>query len=219
MYDFFPRCEIFSTWMCIILSTQISRFFDIMDVDKEQELYDWDFSFPDRDFLELFQINEFSDLSQCLEYSHLDMHGSQLLTHIPTVPDYTFQDLDILNGFAFSDVLELHFKTGHDAGSTSFEVPATPTPADAPMPTGLEKSTNLVGPAPKSSKRRRIEDYLLEFDGPQPANMERHRRSPFKPEKRKKVGDVRKAGACLRCRLLKRPVSNSVLLNRVVSNI
>jgi hypothetical protein len=63
-------------------------------------------------------------------------------------------------------------------------------------------------------EKRRFEECLSEFVGTQPMNMTKKGRKSFSAEGRKKTDQVRKAGACIRCKLLKTPVSLSKLPSR-----
>jgi hypothetical protein len=62
--------------------------------------------------------------------------------------------------------------------------------------------------SPRPSEKRRFEECLSEFVGTESVDEGAKRRKRYSPENRKKVGQVRKAGACVRCKLLKTPVSH-----------
>jgi hypothetical protein len=55
--------------------------------------------------------------------------------------------------------------------------------------------------------RKGLEACLFEFEGTKLKNTSKKGRKPFSKERRREVGQVRKAGACSRCRITKTPVS------------
>jgi hypothetical protein len=63
---------------------------------------------------------------------------------------------------------------------------------------------------PKDSKKINFEDCLSEFTVPQVVeNISKHRKR-FSSERRREVSQIRKAGACVRCKIMKTPVSYSL---------
>jgi hypothetical protein len=73
-------------------------------------------------------------------------------------------------------------------------------------------------PSPRRPEKRSFEDCLSEFVGTEPVVKGAKRRERYSTEDRKKVDQVRKAGACIRCKLLKTPVSHlRMLLPRKVN--
>jgi hypothetical protein len=66
--------------------------------------------------------------------------------------------------------------------------------------------------SPKQAEKRRFEECLSEFVGTESVDKGTKRRKRYSAENRKKVDQVRKAGACIRCKLMKTPVSHLGLL-------
>jgi hypothetical protein len=122
-----------------------------------------------------------------------------------------FNMLD-MNNVSISDGLDvsLSYQIGHkpDFLSTSSSSGlATPFTSTEPSPgSSIQTTSQLLPPSPRQSRKRRIEDFQSEFMGPQPAGVDKRRRQPFKSQRRLEVGAVRKAGACIRCRVMKTPV-------------
>lgn len=61
--------------------------------------------------------------------------------------------------------------------------------------------------AQSPGKKRKLEDCLSQFEGVKNLGRKRRQRRTFAPERRKEVDQVRKVGACLRCRITKSRVS------------
>ena len=78
--------------------------------------------------------------------------------------------------------------------------PELVTPSEAQPRTDSSKTS----PPPKT---RRFEDCLSEFTVAQANDKIARRRKRFSNDRRKEVGHIRKAGACIRCRLTKTAVS------------
>jgi len=55
-----------------------------------------------------------------------------------------------------------------------------------------------------------FEGYLYEFDGGPKLETPRRKRRRFDPERREEVSQLRKVGACIRCKLTKSPVRNAL---------
>jgi hypothetical protein len=91
------------------------------------------------------------------------------------------------------------------SGSVSSESSSTALPP-------LQTSSTEIHPASSVSLRkpekRRFEEYLSEFVGTEPMNKTTKGRKQLSSEARKKAYQVRKAGACIRCRLMKTPVNH-----------
>lgn len=89
----------------------------------------------------------------------------------------------------------------------------------------LQPSSTSEGQSPthswKAQETRKFEDCLSEFAVAQASDKTTRRRKRFSNERRKEVDDIRKAGACIRCRLMKTAVRISEIpwtLNDDVSN-
>ena len=125
----------------------------------------------------------------------------------PTVPRNTnFDEMNISNDLDVTLSYEMGHKSNSHTNSSSSGL-ATPLtlPESSTFPT--QATCQPVPPLPKRSKKRRIEDFQSEFMGPQPFVNDKRRRQPYKTERRMEVGMVRQVGACIRCRIMKTPVS------------
>jgi hypothetical protein len=87
---------------------------------------------------------------------------------------------------------------------------ASPQPDSVSTTTPLER---LSAPAqiafntsPRWPEKRRFEECLSEFVGTESVDKGTKRRRRYSTENKKKVNQVRKAGACIRCKLMKTPV-------------
>ena len=101
--------------------------------------------------------------------------------------------------------------------TSSNRVPeASPQPEYVSTTTPLERYSAPAQLASNASPRRRekrsFEDCLSEFVGTEPVVTGTKRRERYSTEDRKKVDQVRKAGACIRCKLMKTPVSHLKML-------
>lgn len=99
--------------------------------------------------------------------------------------------------------------------TSSSRVPeASPHPAYVSTTTPLERFSAPIqlgsNASPRRPEKRSFEDCLSEFVGTEPVVKGTKRRERYSTEDRKKVDQVRKAGACIRCKLMKTPVSISV---------
>jgi hypothetical protein len=125
--------------------------------------------------------------------------------------DQSIEDLD----FEFFDYhfAELDMPIKPDLADSHDTIQTLGSQAKAASP--RLASTSLLGtllpntPSTKSSDptrkygKRRFEECLFEFEGTRPAPSNSNRRKAFSNEGRKKVGRVRQAGACVRCRIMK----------------
>ena len=69
-------------------------------------------------------------------------------------------------------------------------------------------ATEFMPPHTKSSLGK-LSDCLYEFEGVPGAESKGRKRKRFASERRKEVDQLRKVGACIRCKLTKSPVSRS----------
>lgn len=75
--------------------------------------------------------------------------------------------------------------------------------------TSSQECGSSTKPKPSANtKKRKFEDGLFEFVGIQDPNKKARRRTKFGTERRKEVDQLRKVGACIRCRLTKTRVSD-----------
>jgi hypothetical protein len=101
--------------------------------------------------------------------------------------------------------------------TSSNRVPeASPQPDNVSATTPLERFSAPVqlasNASPRRPEKRSFEDCLSEFVGTEPVVKGAKRRERYSTENRKKVDQVRKAGACIRCKLMKTPVSHLRML-------
>jgi hypothetical protein len=99
---------------------------------------------------------------------------------------------------------------------------STQVPEASPQPDNVSTTTPLdcfsvpvqlvSNPSPIRPEKRSFEDCLSEFVGTEPVVKGAKRRERYSTENRKKVDQVRKAGACIRCKLMKTPVSHLKML-------
>ena len=91
------------------------------------------------------------------------------------------------------------------SGSVSSESVLTALP---PLQTSSKEDHLASNASLSRPKKRRLEEYLYEFVGIQSVNKTTKGRKRLSVEGRKKAYQVRKAGACIRCRLMKTSVSH-----------
>jgi hypothetical protein len=131
--------------------------------------------------------------------SDLWMENQSLLLHDPS-----FRETNISNGLDMT----LSYKMGPKSESHTNSSSGLATPSTAPENSisPIQRNALPVPPLPRRPKKRRLEDYQSEFMGPEPVQNERRRR-PYQEERRMEVGMVRQVGACIRCKIMKTPVS------------
>ena len=125
---------------------------------------------------------------------------------LPTAPHNNFDEINISNDLDMT----LSYQAGHKSNShTNSSSSGMVTPLTSPGSSLFpgQATYQPVPPLPKKPKKRRIEEFQSEFMGPQPVVSDKPRRRPYRDERRKEVGMVRQVGACIRCRLMKTPVS------------
>jgi hypothetical protein len=125
----------------------------------------------------------------------------------PTAPHSTnFNEINISNDLDMTLSYQMDHKSDSHTNSSSSGLATPLTPPD-PSSFPTQATCQPVSPLPKRPKKRRIEDFQSEFMGPQPVVPDKRRRQPYKNERRMEVGMVRQVGACIRCRIMKTPVS------------
>ena len=90
-------------------------------------------------------------------------------------------------------------------GSAPSESVSTALPPLQPSSTEVHLTSNASLSKPE---KRRFEEYLSEFVGIQLVNKATKGRKHLSAKGRKKASQVRKAGACIRCKLMKTPVNH-----------
>jgi hypothetical protein len=163
------------------------------------------FGLQDGDFLALIGASEWDDETVLNSYSYTSFdNDQQFLENIgPQSVDVHPSAMETLNDITEQARLGPHQLLG--APTNDLEPAIT---SDSP----LNNSPSQIGEFSAfyvDLNRRGLEGYLFEFEGPKPKNTSKKGRKPFSKERRKQVGQVRKAGACTRCRITKTPVSVS----------
>jgi hypothetical protein len=81
---------------------------------------------------------------------------------------------------------------------TTYENPTNPQQIDP-----LETSDFPIPAQNPAARKRKLEDGLSQFVGVKNSGRKTRQRKSFAPDRRKEVDQVRKVGACLRCRITK----------------
>jgi hypothetical protein len=93
---------------------------------------------------------------------------------------------------------------------------ASPQPDSVSTITPLERlsvpAQLAFNASPSRPEKRRFDECLSEFVGTKSVDKGTKRRKGYSSEDRKKVDQVRKAGACIRCKLMKTSVSHLRIL-------
>jgi len=160
----------------------------------------WDFNLFDQGCLQMFGLSD--DLNPW-EHSQIVFNDSLGIPDISYALDCSFPGIDISSGFNSTTLYGVEVQHPGEFDWTSLGGSQLPLRPGSPA----SKIQNVGTLAPKESRTGNLDEFLVEFEISRPTTLGRNHRRPYRPEKRKKVEQVRKAGACLRCRLLKRPVS------------
>jgi len=118
--------------------------------------------------------------------------------------DYQFSDFDVSNENGLAE----SYDRGQEPGSQAEKL--LPSPASIPL-CGASLSTPRMNSTDSTIKigKRTFEECLFEFETSCPADLNSKRRKVFSSERRNKVRQVRKVGACVRCRIMKISVNPS----------
>ena len=160
-------------------------FLDLLQVSQSLDA----FELPAEDLL--FDIDQWVE-----EQSPLVFGEDYSLTHISSN-----QSLEV--ALAYSQARES--RSEYDLCSSG-SVSCSNSSSISIVPENMPSVTPLKNP-----EKRRFEDCLSEFPGTLPVDIATKRRK-FSTEGRKKVGQVRKVGACILCKLMKTPVSHCDML-------
>jgi hypothetical protein len=177
-----------------------------MDVPLEPDAefpQGWDFNFPDQSYLNTLEVFEPPDASDLLEHTPTLFNDPMAMEDIGFLLDFGFPEIDTSNvcqselifGFETQDAAEIRLSSLSSSRSPSKSKHSTST---VPSPATVAST----GP-----RTRTLDDFVGEFKVSRPNPLGPNHRSSYTREKRQKVGRVRKVGACVPCRLLKRPVS------------
>jgi hypothetical protein len=157
----------------------------------------------DRDFFDAYLVSEWIDSFE-LPCSTQGSTGNIMAEEAAIFCDDAFANLDFANDREY-------LFTSYD------RVPeASPQPDSVSTTIPLEWFSAPVklafNASPRRPEKRRFEECLSEFVGTESVNKVTTRRKRYSIENRKKVDQVRKAGACIRCKLMKTPVSHLRIL-------
>jgi hypothetical protein len=160
------------------------------------------FDLPDHDFLALIGAFEWNEPMDMTTYSYTSFEDNA-------------QFLDTIDPISFSDHLGAPGAPNDTTESMEFsdgrvsESPINHSQyAERLYSPGISLSQNEELPvSPVDSAERSLEDHLFEFEVPEPNKRDKRRRKPYSHKRRKEVGQVRRAGACMRCRITKTPVT------------
>ena len=185
----------------------------------------WFLNFSGQPYLE--SIADYADPFALLEYENFDASELRAQNEIPILHEPISAGMDFLlsnDSFMLPQQLNLpkpnllEMNTSDSVNVTllyemgyKFESRTTSSLSGqatsfntAQFPSSLVQGTCPPGPSlPRRPKRERMEDYQLEFMGPQPVQTEKRRRQPYQTERRMEVGLVRQLGACIRCKIMK----------------
>jgi hypothetical protein len=158
----------------------------------------------DQDFFDAYLVSEWIDSFELPSSRQVSTGNAMAEEEAAIFCDDDFANLDFANDreylFASCD-----------------RIPETnPQPDSVSATTPLERFSAPVqlvfNASPRQPEKRRFEECLSEFVGLESVDKGTKRRKRYSTENRKKVDQVRKAGACIRCKLMKTPVSHLGLL-------
>ncbi len=167
----------------------------------------------DLDFFDEYMVSEWIDSFELPESIQADISNAAAEEDAAIL----YSDDEIANS-NFVDDREYLF-------TSSTRVPeASPQPDNVSTTIPLERLPAPVqlasNASPRRPEKRSFEDCLSEFVGTEPVVKGTKCRKRYSTEDRKKVDQVRKAGACIRCKLMKTPVSHlrMLLLRKLNAN-
>jgi hypothetical protein len=163
----------------------------------------WDFDPFDQNWLESQTIDSVGfDIFP--DYQCTQNCSSTITDQVPASLDVGASGIDPLPSFDSSDSYGLGLETGAQAMLSLSALSALPTSLEVSSTKVTQDATPSLS---DNHPKRKMEDFLQEFEFPRAAAIASGRKGPYGPEERKKVGQVRKVGACLRCRILRISVS------------
>ena len=116
-------------------------------------------------------------------------------------------DREVTNDLKVAFSYHMGSKSESNTNSSSSGL-ATPLNSTEPSISPAQMASEPLAPLLERRKKRRMEDYQLEFMGPQPVQNEKRRRQPYQTMRRIEVGMIRQLGACIRCKIMKTPCSS-----------
>jgi hypothetical protein len=133
-----------------------------------------------------------------------------------TVHDPNFCNMNISNDLNVALSYDMRPKSEFHTNSSSSGLATPLTPPESSI-SPAQAACKPVASLPRVPKKRRMEDYQLEFMGPEPVQAEKRRRQPYKTDRRMEVGWIRQVGACIRCKIMKTPVRSHSSLVAIFS--
>jgi len=116
------------------------------------------------------------------------------------IGSYDLMDGVCVTGEDFSVFLN---NTNQNEYLTTHENPTSPK---NPRQTTPQKTSAPPTPTQTPARKQKLEDGLSQFVGVKHSGRKIKQRKSFEPDRRKEVDQVRKVGACLRCRITKAKV-------------
>jgi hypothetical protein len=183
------------------------------------------------DFLDIMEMSQYMDPFS-LSYHDIGAGGEASTNNrSSSQPSETNQELDSLTDYnlLIPDDMASFFDGYSGLDAAGFENGISPFLNDSGLnedqasgeyPATIQQTTfptqedELQAPLLPPAKKRKFEDGLSQFIGVKNPGRKTKQRKPFVPERRKEVDQVRKVGACLRCRITKTRVS-TIELRRV----
>jgi hypothetical protein len=183
-----------------------------MDASLEPDLESpqvWDFHSLDQSYLDTFEMFGLPSISIPLNHTYSSFDDSLTMEDAPLRLNCNFSEMDISNVFASELASGFENKSAIEIDLSCSGSSKSPIESESSIST-------LKGAAKSSSKEERtkkLDELFGQFQVSWPTNLGRNHRKVFGPEERRKVHRVRRVGACLRCKLLKRPVGCSIPSN------
>jgi len=159
------------------------------------------FDLPNDNFLALIGASEWYYPVDMASYSNASFETNTQFLEVndPILLGNTLNSLGIPNDAAEAT----YYSAGYDVFETHVHTddPRSTVPLSLP---GKSFSQNGERPASAVSPgNRSLEDCLFNFKGPEPSKTDKRHRKSFSHKRRKEVRQVRRAGACMGCRIRK----------------
>ena len=173
---------------------------------KMSDFQSWDygafeFDLPDDEFLALIEAPEWDALIDIATCSNASIEND---TQFLDTSDPISCEKELIALGVPKDITDAAYYSAGDVSGPNTTDSQSAEPLNSSglsLSQNRELSASPVGPGGKN-----LEDCLFEFEGPKPSNTSKKRRKPFSNKRRREVGQVRRAGACIRCRITKTPV-------------
>jgi hypothetical protein len=159
----------------------------------------------DLDFFDEYMVSEWIESFELPDSIQADIRNSTADEHAAIVYNYE----EITNPNSGNDQEYLFTSSSRvPEASPQLDYVSTTTPLER-FSSPIQLASNA---SPRRPEQRSFEDCLSEFVGTEPVVKGTKHREQYSTEDRKKVDQVRKAGACIRCKLMKTPVSHLSML-------